>query len=189
MTFEWLNEPPRWSEQNGMLSVTTGARTDFWNRTHYGFTHSNGHFRYCSAGGDFTAQVRVSADYHHLYDQAGLMLRVDDGNWLKCGIEFTDGAMHFSTVVTRDGFSDWSQLLLPNAARHNFGVRLTRHREALRVQYQVTDGQWIMARLAMLAMGQNVQVGMMCCTPQREGLTVKFEGFTVGKPVSRELHH
>jgi uncharacterized protein len=31
---EWLNEPPEWREQAGVLTVTTGARTDFWRETH-----------------------------------------------------------------------------------------------------------------------------------------------------------
>src|SRR5690606_39761998 len=53
-----------------------------------------------------------TANYQRLYDQAGVMLRVDDDNWLKCGVEFTDGALHFSVVVTRDDQSDWSVMPL-----------------------------------------------------------------------------
>ncbi|URK86525.1 DUF1349 domain-containing protein [Rhizobium sp. RCAM05350] len=40
------------------------------------------------------------------------MLRLDERNWIKCGIEYTDGLMHFSVVVTR-GVSDWSVIPLP----------------------------------------------------------------------------
>ena len=36
------------------------------------------------------------------------MLRMDSHNWTKTGIEFTDGIQHLSTVITYDGFSDWS---------------------------------------------------------------------------------
>ena len=41
--------------------------------------------------GDFSAEVLVNGYYEELYDQAGLMLRVDALNWIKAGIEFTDG--------------------------------------------------------------------------------------------------
>lgn len=184
----WLNEPPHWSEHDGILSVTTGDKTDFWNRTFYGFIHGNGHFRYCDIEADFSATVKVTADYQELYDQAGLMLMVDDETWLKCGIEFTDGAMHFSTVVTRNGFSDWSQLVLPDDARQRFNIRLTRHEEALRIQYSLAQGNWVMARLAMLPMEQTVKVGMMCCSPMREGLAVTFDQFVVEPAISRDLH-
>ena len=188
MNLTWLNAPPRWSEDGNGLHVTTGDHTDFWCRTHYGFIRDTGHFRYAMATGDFTASVTVSAAYRHLYDQAGLMVRVNAENWLKTGIEFTDGAAHFCTVVTRDGYSDWSQFKLPETAGTALEVRITRHAEALRVQYRPSGGAWTAARLAMLAMGESVAVGMMCCTPEREGLEVIFRDFTVGAAISRDLH-
>ena len=87
----WLNEPPHWSVDNDVLSVTTGARTDFWRETHYGFIHDNGHFFATTVTSGFTAQLRFRADYTHLYDQAGLMVRVDALTWMKAGIEYTGG--------------------------------------------------------------------------------------------------
>jgi regulation of enolase protein 1 (concanavalin A-like superfamily) len=56
------------------------------------------------------------------------------------------------------------------------------------VQYRQLGGQWIPARLAMLAMGETVAVGMMCCTPERAGLDVTFRDFIVAPPISRDLH-
>ena len=29
--------------------------------------------------------------YSTLYDQGGLMLRTDNRNWIKCGVEYVDG--------------------------------------------------------------------------------------------------
>lgn len=43
------------------------------------------------------------------YDQAGLMVRLDAENWMKCGTEFFAGRRHASVVLTRD-FSDWSTM-------------------------------------------------------------------------------
>ena len=36
-------------------------------------------------------QVRVRANYDALYDQAGIMARLDERNWIKAGIEKSDG--------------------------------------------------------------------------------------------------
>ena len=57
--------------------------------------------------GDFTAEVTVDGRYEALYDQAGLMIRLSESNWIKAGVEYTDGEPYFSTVVTNDT-SDWS---------------------------------------------------------------------------------
>ena len=56
----------------------------------------------------------VRGAYHDLYDQAGLMIRIDERNWITCGIELVDGVQQVSAVVTRE-FSDWSVRPLPEA--------------------------------------------------------------------------
>ena len=67
------------------------------------------------------------------------MLRIDENFWIKAGIEYTDGLMHFSTVVTRD-VSDWSVIPLHDAAPDTpVSVRLTRHDDAVRVQFHLGD--------------------------------------------------
>ena len=116
------------------------------------------------------------------------MLRVDARNWLKAGIEFTDGRLHFSVVVTRDDQSDWSVTPLADAARHGIDMRLTRHGEALRIQVQEAGEPWRLVRLAFLAMPETVDIGPMCCSPLGDKLEVTFSRFTIGEPISRELH-
>jgi regulation of enolase protein 1 (concanavalin A-like superfamily) len=115
------------------------------------------------------------------------MLRVDHRNWIKTGIEYTDGELHFSAVVTRDGFSDWSVLRLGRFAER-LRIRLTRHSEALHVQYLHPESGWHMARLAYLNMPETVSVGPMCCSPQRAGFQVTFREWSLGAPISPVLH-
>ena len=132
--FEWINEPSQWQGDAERLTVWTDARTDFWQETFYGFRHDNGHAYVAPVAGDFTLSASVTGSYEVLYDQAGLMLRIDGAHWIKCGIEQTDGMMHFSVVVT-NGFSDWSVVPLPDATpRDEIQTRLTRHGDAVRVQ-------------------------------------------------------
>jgi regulation of enolase protein 1 (concanavalin A-like superfamily) len=185
--FRWLNEPPHWQRHGTALTVRTAAETDFWNNTFYGFKHANGHFYGQAATGDFSAEAAFSADYRTLYDQAGMMLRVDDETWLKTGIEFTDGALHFSVVATRDDRSDWSVMPLAVDPRAPVTMRLTRHGEAIRIQL-LDGGAWRLVRLAYLPMPETVDVGPMCCSPTGEGLEVTFHRFDFGPPIPRELH-
>ena len=186
----WLNPPPNHDWNSGRLTLVTADATDFWRTTHYDFIHDNGHFCYQDVPGDFTAQVQVCADYRALYDQAGLMIRLDEGRWIKAGIEHTDGLPHFSVVVTND-HSDWSVTPLtamratPDAPVR---IRMTRRAEAVLVQYAVGEhAPWSMARLAYLSPAP-AMIGMMACSPKRAGLAVIFDQFHVGPAIAESLH-
>ena len=144
--FHWLNPPDDWSGDAARLQLRTNASTDFWRETFYGFIRDNAH-AFSPVSGDFSASAKVHGDYEALYDQAGLFLRIDETHWIKAGIEFTDGLMHFSVVVTRD-VSDWSVIPLPNAKpTDEVSVRLTRHGDAVRVQFSIQGSPWQLARL------------------------------------------
>ncbi|AGB71905.1 MULTISPECIES: DUF1349 domain-containing protein [Rhizobium] len=184
----WLNTPPMWEVNQGRLFVQSGNKTDFWQETYYGFHRDDGHFLGTPRRGDFTAEVTFVGHYRELYDQAGLMVRHDARHWMKCGIEYTDGARHFSVVVT-NGNSDWSAFRLD----HEFdamSARVTRNGDALFIQYR-TDrmSEWRMARLAWFdPMLEEVLVGPAFCSPQREGFEAEFLDFSLTDPVSRDIH-
>jgi regulation of enolase protein 1 (concanavalin A-like superfamily) len=184
----WLNEPPQWHDEGGVLSVVTGEETDFWRKTHYGFIRDDGHFRYEAVAGDFTAEVAFSGRYEELYDQAGLMLRLDEENWINAGIEFVEGRQMLSVVVTRD-FSDWSTAPLPEQADW-LRIRLSRHGSAVRVEWarDEVEPKFRMLRLACFPSDSPVLVGPMCCSPQRAGFEAKFRGFSLSETASDQLH-
>jgi regulation of enolase protein 1 (concanavalin A-like superfamily) len=185
--FTWLNPPTRWQRDSDVLTLSTDDATDFWRHTFYGFVRDNGHAYLTDICGDFTASATVVGDYRHLYDQAGLMLRVDERNWIKTGIEYTDGMMHFSVVVTRE-VSDWSVVPLPEARpEQEVAIRLTRHGDAVRIQYSIAGTPWQMARLAPFP-SSGARVGVMACSPARAGFQARFRGLEVGPPISRQLH-
>lgn len=185
-SLRWLNPPSAHSVNHGNLRVTTGHETDFWRETFYGFIHDNGHFGFVEVAGDFSAEVSFRGDYQALYDQAGMMLRLDATTWLKAGIEYTDGQQHLSVVVTR-GVSDWSVLPLSTPPA-DVRLRLTRLKGAVLVQYALDTHPWAMLRLAALTEAETLQVGVMCCSPQRAGFEATFSDFRLGEPVSRDLH-
>jgi regulation of enolase protein 1 (concanavalin A-like superfamily) len=182
---EWLNEPPAWTLADGLLTVTTGDRTDFWQGTWYGFHRDDGHALLAPARGDFTAAVTFDCDYAHLYDQAGLMLRIDRTRWIKLGIEYAEGAVNFSVVVT-DGRSDWSIVGRPSA-RGPQSVRITRRGDAALAQFLDGAAGWTLMRLCPFPDDAPVMVGPMACSPDREGLVARFTAFDVG-PALEGLH-
>ena len=55
----WRNEPPSFEQHGDRLVLRTGAETDFWNNTFYGFRHDNGHFLATEVSGDFSAETTM----------------------------------------------------------------------------------------------------------------------------------
>jgi uncharacterized protein len=185
-TCVWHNEPRRWSLANNVLTVQTDRATDFWRETHYGFTRDSGHFYGVVTGGDFTAEVRVRGRYETLYDQAGIMVRIDETNWVKAGLELSDGKALLSSVLTM-GRSDWATGTYTHDPA-DFRMRATVKSGVLRIQVSSDGKSWPLVRLAPFPSSASYSVGPVCCTPERQGLVVEFSEFVVSPPSGKDLH-
>ena len=182
----WLNPPPKWQLHENALIFETGLDTDFWHETLYSFRRDDGHALLVPVSGDFTVYLTFDGDYETLYDQAGLMLRQDETQWPKAGIEFSDDVHNMSVVVTRDA-SDWSTLALHSASGSQ-RLRLTRIGRAVIVQFRNAANRWQLLRVADFSVGKDLLVGPMACTPKRSGFRARFTDFTIGPAVTQALH-
>ena len=88
---QWFNEPENWSVKNDVLTMDVTPQSDYWRISHYGFTVDDAPFLYTLRGGEFEVKVKISGEYKVRFDQAGLMLRIDEENYIKTGIEYVDG--------------------------------------------------------------------------------------------------
>ncbi|TAF11297.1 MAG: DUF1349 domain-containing protein [Nostocales cyanobacterium] len=173
----WYNEPPIWEVKEDVMTLKSGAKTDFWRETHYGFIRDNGNFFYQQVEGDFIAEVKVMGKYQDLYDQAGLMVRLDEYNWLKCGIEFVNGVQQVSAVITRN-YSDWSVIPLPENPA-SIWIRVHRRGTAIEVEYSLNGSEYLMLRLGYLTSAATLSVGLMCASPEGNGCSIQFENFQI----------
>ncbi len=173
---QWTNEPPSWRHDGDDLVVRSAGQTDFWRITHDGGIRDHGHFYHDQFCGDFNAQVFLSGCYRDQYDQAGLMIRVDPLNWLKCGIELIDGVQYASAVVTRQ-FSDWSVVRLANPS--SFYLEVHRRGQTFEVLYSLDREQVQLIRQAYLPAGDSVAVGPMIASPTGPGFEATFRSFGV----------
>jgi len=185
-TCHWHNEPQQWTLHDGTLDVVTDKNTDFWRETYYGFERDSGHLFGAKVTGDFTASFRIQASYESLYDQAGIMVRIDERRWIKGGIELSDGAACIGSVLTVDR-SDWSTAAY-DGRPEDFYLRVTVKNGVLRLQFSADGKRWPLLRLCPFPNAQSYLVGPMCCTPEREGLQVRFSEFQVGPPLDKALH-
>lgn len=172
----WLHPPEDYAVEGDCITVTSRPRTDFWRKTHNGKVRDNGHFYYVHFAGDFEATVKVTGDYQDMYDHAGLMVRLDTANWIKCGIELADERLWMSAVYTRD-YSDWAVVPTPEDMQAVW-LRLTRKESTIEVHYSFDGSVFLMLRQGYLT-SASVDVGVMVASPTGEGFTATFEGFSV----------
>jgi uncharacterized protein len=169
---KWFNEPASAKQSGEQIVVTTKPKTDFWRKTFYDYVTDNGHFFFLPITGDFTIESRVAGKYAALYDQAGLMVRIDSSNWLKCGLELVDGIGHASVVVTRE-FSDWSTVR-GITTKEPLCWRIVRKGPSLEVLYSLDCKSFISTRLGYLPLQAAVDTGIMCCSPEGTGFECTF---------------
>jgi regulation of enolase protein 1 (concanavalin A-like superfamily) len=183
----WLNKPRQAELGSDSLRMVTDERTDFWRETHYGFTRDNGHFLGIETGDGFTAQVRIRAKFERLYDQAGIMVRIDERQWIKAGLEFSDGHALLGSVLTLQR-SDWATGRFSGDPM-DFWMRVSLADSVLRVQASADGRIWPLVRLCSFPKDVgSYRVGPMCCTPERAGLAVHFSDWTLTNHLRKDLH-
>ncbi|MFJ6198508.1 DUF1349 domain-containing protein [Micromonospora sp. NPDC092111] len=184
---KWLHPPVRAElADDGGLLVEPGAESDLWRHTGYGFVHDDGSALLAPLPGGSAVEVSFVLDYTAQFDQAGVLVRVDERNWVKTGVEISDGLPQVGAVVTRE-VSDWSVAPVPEWSGREVTVRISRDGDALTVRARADGGPWRLVRLAPLAPDAAALAGPFCCSPTRGGLTVRFTGWRQG-PADRELH-
>jgi regulation of enolase protein 1 (concanavalin A-like superfamily) len=174
---QWLNAPPFAEFGSEGLTVRTEGSTDFWQKTHYGFSADNGHFLFRRVTGNFRMETTVRIRPVHQYDQAGLMIRILPECWLKTSLEFeTSGPAHLGAVVTRAGYSDWStQEADPGTSR--LALRIDFKDGDCTVYADLTaSGKWSRIRIAHLDnAGDSLEAGLYACSPKAAGFEACFE--------------
>jgi len=179
---KWFCAPENWSLEDDNFVLRPAAKTDFWQRTHYGFQNDNGHFLYAELEGDFTLTTRVQITPEHQYDQAGLMVRLSPDFWLKTSIEFEpEEPNRLGAVVTRYGYSDWSTQDITKDVR-DYQLRIRREGDDYIVEYrQHETDDWSQIRMAHLENGEQapVQCGLYACSPIEAGFEARFAYLTI----------
>ena len=170
--FEWYNEPENVAFRDKCMHVVAEAKTDFWQSRHRGFGQDNGHFFFSRKEGDFSFVTEWSFSQNIPYSQCGLMLRINEKNWIKASIMHDNpNRPMLTTSVTQNGFSDLAtQDISKNIERIWFKLK------KINGDYQIyhsLDGEaFKQIRLVHLQNDMpEVKVGAYICSPTNE----KFE--------------
>jgi uncharacterized protein len=179
---KWYCLPQKWRIHNSCLVIEPDAKTDYWQKTHYGFVADNGHFLFTEITGDVIITTRVRFRPVHQYDQAGLMVRISPQCWLKTSVEYElHEPNRLGAVVTNAGYSDWSTQDFPK----NYAELMLRVRRESRdyiVEYLIPaidhENHWTQIRMAHLHADDGecpVQCGLYACSPIAAGYAAEFD--------------
>ena len=182
-TFFWLNKP-EFKIESGKLFVTTAEETDFWQRTHYGFSRDNGHALLHSISTDFTMTVKTRFDYQNQYDQCGILVRIDALNWIKVSAECEDSERNrLGSVMTNLGYSDWATTDI-DAHIGEMWYRIECKENDFIIENSLDGIVWSQLRMAHLHSRQRpLNAGIYACSPKERGFEAEFSDLSIEKKV------
>lgn len=170
----WLNEPDKYQTGNG-LEIWTMPQTDFWQRTHYGFRNDNGHCLLRKVSGDFCLTTRVEFRSNTLYDQCGLIIRLDENNWIKTSTEYiNEESSKLGSVVTNLGYSDWAtQDIASNVTQ--LWYRINRRGQDFLIEASRDGAEWRQLRICHLHEAKyQIAAGLYACSPLQNSFWCRF---------------
>jgi len=121
--------------------------------------------------------VKITGEYKSRFDQMGLMIRKDHKNWIKTGVEYVNGKINVSAVVTRK-WSDWSVIELDKKP-NSIWLKILRIEDSIKIMYSLNNQDFQMVRLAYFPQNTPLMVGMTCASPDGDGFHALFEEFEV----------
>ncbi|MCA1759206.1 MAG: DUF1349 domain-containing protein, partial [Bacteroidales bacterium] len=145
--FYWINPPKKFTLDNGILKIQTEPETDFWQRTHYGFSKANAPAFLTKFDGDFTFSVKTRFLTQNRYDQCGVLLYIDDENWVKVSVEHENEQFaRLGSVVTNLGYSDWATTDIPFPV-NEMSCRLSLKGQDVFIEYAEKDAGFNQMRI------------------------------------------
>lgn len=143
---EWLNQPKSYAiEVGGGLKVTPTPGSDYWRKTYMKppADRASGNALVAKIPpdvGKWSVSTEFSMTLVDQFDQAGLMVYVDNEHWLKTGIEYEGGVPNMSCVVTNNQ-SDWNYFPWPSSV--DVAIRAELQRCADNVLYCTVQPVWV----------------------------------------------
>lgn len=179
-SWKWTRAPKKFEINDDQVSIFTEPHTDLWQRTYYHFRNDNAPlFQMETEERFFSFVVKTDfTDSHHRFDQCGIVLYLDSENWLKASVEYeNDQYQHLGSVVTNQGYSDWSTTEI-DASIKTMWYRLSRREDDYRIEYSLDGHCFHQMRICHLHLGNNkIRFGIYACSPEESTFKANFSNF------------
>ncbi len=175
----WMNEPEYYILNENKLILATEPHTDLWCRTYYDTVRTNAPILYYHSTEDGTVTVRCEFKFKAPFDQCGLVVYITENCWFKMCVEYMDNASsRLSTIVTMNGYSDWSSMNISSDIESMY-FRLHRRGFDFKVENSFDGQHFKQMRIFHLdPLGQPLRVGIYACSPLDSSFDATFTQFT-----------
>jgi len=173
---KWFFEPDRHNISPKKITISTNPKTDFWQRTYYGFQNDNAHLLYNTTNEQyFSFTVKVCFEYKSLFDQCGIGIYQDSENWAKAGIEYHNNeTMWLGSVITTRGFSDWATTDIDSKI-NSVWYRLSRRKSDFLFEYSLDGVSFRQMRIFhLLNCEEEINFGLLACSPSQSSFDAVF---------------
>jgi regulation of enolase protein 1 (concanavalin A-like superfamily) len=189
----WIYPPKNYDIRSDFVRIETEAKTDFWQRSYYGFRNENAPALLLECDRNFTFTVRVSFDYQTRFDQCGVIIYGDRENWFKASIEYENNEIsRLGSVVTNLGYSDWATTDIPTPKL--IWYRLSRRGPDFLIESAIDGITFKQMRIFHLhylgetspEMGKadpphppslSIRYGLYACSPSNSSFVAQFDNF------------
>lgn len=172
----WIHEPKQYRLSGDRVEIITEPRTDYWQRTYYGFRNDNAPTLLISTDERyFSFIVKTEFESRHRFDQCGVILYQDSDNWIKASVEYENVAFQrLGSVVTNHGYSDWATTDIP-AKQKTMYYRFSRRESDYCVESSLDGVRFSQMRIAHLFEGAGrIQLGVYACSPEDSSFRAAF---------------
>lgn len=185
----WFRPPGQFNISEDTVDIVTDPRTDLWQRTYYGFSNDSAPVLQLTTDEQFfTFSVKTQFDSRHRFDQCGIVVYIDTGNWLKASVEYENGIyQRLGSVVTNNGWSDWASTDIDGDI-HTMWYRLSRRKADFRIDVSEDGSDYHQIRICHLdaAVGA-VPFGIYACSPEDSSFLAVFSDLKLG-PCEWDAH-
>ena len=176
----WTRPPKLYKIEQEKIEITTEPNTDLWQRTYYGFQNDNAPcLQMKTSQKFFSFSFKTNFDSKTRFDQSGLVMYLDSDNWAKASIEYeNDKIQRLGTVVTNNGYSDWSSNDI-SATIKSMWFRFSRRESDFYIEYSEEGKNWKQMRMFHMFKGDGeISFGIYACSPgKKASFDASFSNF------------
>ncbi len=178
---KWIREPKQYEVTEDRVEIITEPHTDLWQRTYYHFRNDNAPVLQFETGEQFFSfTVKTDFDTKVRFDQSGIVMYLDSDNWLKASMEYeNDKIQRLGSVVTNNGYSDWSSVDV-DAAIKFIWFRFSRREDDFCIENSVDGVNFKQMRIChMFHAKKKISFGIYACSPEDSAFKASFSNMEI----------